>query len=243
MKTKKRKAIEISGIIVIAVILITAIAVILLKYNVEGESNMPYIVKKMVVISTANGINTPTEQMKWNIKINQNTDIYFEIERNESHWSTENIKNVKIQNIKISNNKYTPKPYQPSADSGNMFNYTENNIIQREIIYEVDKNKDTKNKKITTEGGIVAISFCNTNIGEYQGNSEKITYDGTLLKKIGITYEEIKTNIQFDLVLETVNGKKYKAEIKLDLPEEDITEKGIIKNEDTELKNVVFKRV
>lgn len=244
MKTKQRKTMEISAIIIIAVILITAVAVILLKYNVEGESDMPYIVKKMVIISTANGVNTPTEQIKWDIDINQNTDVYFDIERNENHWSTENIKNVKIQNIKISNtNKYTPKAYQPSAETEKTFNYTENNIIQKELTYEVDKEKDIQNKKITTEGGIIAISFCNANIGEYQGNAEKMTYDGTLLKRVGIKYEDIKANIQFDLVLETVSGKKYKAEIKLDIPAEDITEKGIVKIEDNELKNIVFKRV
>lgn len=243
MKDKKRKKLEISGIIIVVVILITIIAITLLKYNVEGEKDMPYVLKKMVVISTANGTNNTTDENKWNININQNTDIYFDIERNTEHKSTDNIKNIKIQNIKITGTeKYTPKAYMPSAETDSMFNYTENNIIEKELIYEVDKDKDTQNKKITTEGGIVAISFCNANIATYQGNEDKITYDGTLLKKVGITMQEIKATIQFDLILETTTGKKYKAEINLEIPSEDITEKGIIINEDTELKNVVFKR-
>lgn len=243
MKTKKRKTIQISGIIIIAVMVVTVISIALLKYQVEGEKDMPYTLKQMVVISTANGTNTVQEANKWNIEIYQNTDIYFDIERNEEHKSSENIKNIKIQNIKIEGNeKNTPKAYMPSADTKQMFNYTEDNIIQNELIYIVDKNKDTKNKKITTEGGIVAISFCIPNIANYQGTDEKISYDGTLLKKAGITLEEIKANIKFDLILETESGKKYKAEINLEVPAEDITETGIAIKEDTQLENVVFKR-
>ncbi len=243
MKTKKRKTIQISGIIIIAVMVVTVIAIALLKYHVEGEKDMPYTLKQMVVISTANGTNTVQEANKWNIEIYQNTDIYFDIERNEEHKSSENIKNIKIQNIQIEGNeKNTPKAYMPSADTEQMFNYTEDNIIQNELIYTVDKNKDTKNKKITTEGGIVAISFCIPNIANYQGTDEKISYDGTLLKKAGITLEEIKANIKFDLILETESGKKYKAEINQEVPAEDITETGIVIKEDTQLENVVFKR-
>lgn len=243
MKTKKRRAIEISGIIIIAVIVITIIAIILLKYNVEGETDMPYTLKQMVVISTANGQNIVSEENKWNIEIYQNTDIYFDIERNQEHKSSENIKNIKIQNIQIKgNSQNAPKAYMPSADTEQMFNYTENNIIQDELTYTVDKDKDTKNKKITTEGGIIAISFCTPNIANYQGNDDKISYDGTLLKKAGITLEEIQANIKFDLILETESGKKYKAEINLDIPQEDITETGIAIKEDTQLENIVFKR-
>ena len=89
---------------------------------------------------------------------------------------------------------------------------------------------------------IIAISFCNPNIATYIGNEDKMTYDGTLLNKVGITLEQIKATIKFDLILETSSGKKYKAEINLQTPEEDITQTGIVINEDTDLKNIVFKR-
>lgn len=243
MKTKKRRKIETSGIIIIAVIIVTIVAIMLLKYNVEGETDMPYVLKKMVIISTANGTNSEADENKWNISINQNTDIYFDIERNTEHKSTENIRNIKIQNIQIIGTEYyTPKAYMPSSETEEMFNYIDNNIIQNELIYDVGKDKDTQNKKITTEGGIVAISFCNPNIATYKGNEDKMTYDGTLLNKVGITLEQIKATIKFDLVLETASGKKYKAEINLQTPADDITKTGIVINEDIELKNIVFKR-
>ena len=235
--------IETSGIVIIAVIILTVVGVILLKYNVEGETDLPYIIKQMVIISTEKRKNefTSDSANRWHIDIYQNTDIFFDIERNELHKSNESIKNITIENIKIDNENV--KPYMPSNEGEENFTYIENSIIQDRIIYEVDKNKDIKNKKITTEGGIIGISFCNTQIGKYVGNEDKLTYDGTLLNKLGLKLEDIKAEVKFDLILETEANKKYKAEINLNIPEEDITEIGISKIIDTELKNIVFKRI
>lgn len=244
MKSKKRKTIEFNiGIFVIA-IAITVIAITLLKYQVEGEKDMPYVLKQMVLISTANGTNTPSEEYKWNIDIYQNTDIYFEIARNTEYKTNENIKNVKIQNINITpNSNFTPNAYIPSTEGTEMFSYTEQNLAGTEIEYTIDKNKDAKTRKLTTEGGILALSFCIPNIGVYQGNDDKISYDGTLLNKIGITKEQISYNVSFSLIIETESDKKYKADINLELPPEDITQTGIIKIENEELTDLVFKRI
>lgn len=244
MKSKKRKTIEFNiGIFVIA-IAITVIAITLLKYQVEGEKDMPYVLKQMVLISTANGTNTSSEEYKWNIDIYQNTDIYFEIARNTEYKTNENIKNVKIQNINITpNSNFTPNAYIPSTEGKEMFSYTEQNLAGTEIEYTIDNNKDAKTRKLTTEGGILALSFCIPNIGVYQGNDDKISYDGTLLNKIGITKEQISYNVSFSLIIETESDKKYKADINLELPPEDITQTGIIKIENEELTDLVFKRI
>lgn len=243
MKSKKRKTVEFNiGIFVVA-IAITVIAITMLKYQVEGEKDMPYVLKQMVLISTANGTNTSTDEYKWNINIYQNTDLYFEIARNTEYKTNENIKNVKIQNIQITpKSDYKPNVYLPTAEGTEMFNYTEENLAGQEIEYIVDKNKDAKTRKITTEGGIIALSFCIPDIGAYQGNDDKISYDGTLLSKIGITKEQISYNISFSLIIETETDKKYKADINLELPPEDITQTGIVKIENEELTDLVFKR-
>lgn len=243
MKSKKRKTVEFNiGIFVVA-IAITVIAITMLKYQVEGEKDMPYVLKQMVLISTANGTNTSTDEYKWNINIYQNTDLYFEIARNTEYKTNENIKNVKIQNIQITpKSDYKPNIYLPTAEGTEMFNYTEENLAGQEIEYIVDKNKDAKTRKITTEGGIIALSFCMPDIGVYQGNDDKISYDGTLLSKIGITKEQISYNISFSLIIETETDKKYKADINLELPPEDITQTGIVKIENEELTDLVFKR-
>lgn len=64
MKTQKRKIIELNLGVIVVVIAITVIAITMLKYNVEGEKDMPYVLKQMVIVSTANGINTPEERIQ-----------------------------------------------------------------------------------------------------------------------------------------------------------------------------------
>mgnify|MGYP003295324783 CR=1 FL=1 len=55
--------------------------------------------------------------------------------------------------------------------------------------------------------GISSNSFLEK-LGEYISNEDnEIVYDGTLLNKVGITLEEIKTNISFDLTIKTSVGR------------------------------------
>lgn len=244
MKTKKRKIIEFNFGIIIIAIAVTVIAITMLKYSVEGEKDMPYVVKQMVTISTANGKNIPTEENKWNIDIYQNNDIYIEIVRNTKYKTNEVLKNIKIESIQVEpTGAYTPKVYIPDIKSTNMFEYIQENEISKEISYTIESSQNIKERKITTEGGILALSICIPELGKYQGNEEKMTYDGTLLKKIGITKQDITTNVKFNLIIETESSKKYKAEIEVTLPEEDITQIGIDKKENTTLENIIFKRI
>lgn len=243
MKTKKQKIVEINLGILVIVMAITVIAIMLLKYSVEGEKDMPYIIKQMVIISSANGENTQTDENKWNINIYQNSDIYLEIARNTEYRTNENLKSVKIEELQITgNNTHTPNIYLPAKEGEKVFEYTEENIAVDKIDYIIDSAKNTKERKLTTEGGILALSVCYPQIGTYKSNEEKITYDGTLLNKIGITNEDIKSTIKFNLVIETETNKKYKAEISLELPQEDITQTGISKTENYNLSNIIFKR-
>ncbi|MBQ9298171.1 MAG: hypothetical protein IJ223_03935 [Clostridia bacterium] len=244
MKTPQRKTIEINLGVLVVVIAITVIAIVLLKYHVEGEKDMPYILKEIDIISTATGENEITEENKWNIKVSQNSDVYIEIERNSEHKSNENIKKVKIQEIQIKSlGKYTPKLYLPSQEGEKIFDYKEENLAKEEIEYNVDNSKNVKKKTITSEGGIIALSFANNNIGTYIGNDDKIVYDGTLLEKLAITNDDIQFDVKFSLIIETESNKKYKAEIILKLPGGDLVKDGIIKIKNTELEEIVFKRI
>ena len=205
---------------------------------------MPYILKEMLIISKANVNNKPTDDYKWNINIYQNTDIYLEIARNTEHKSNEVLKSVKIEDIQItSNEKYTPQAYIPAGEGTEMFNYTDESKITNQIEYTIENTQNIKERKLTTEGGILALSICIPEIGTYQGNDDKITYDGTLLNKIGITKEQINTNLKFNLIIETESNKTYKAEIDLNIPQEDITQTGINKVENIDLTDIVFKRI
>ena len=67
-------------LVIILVILIAGI--IIMKYNVEGETNMPYKLSKITIVSTAEGVENEEAQEKWNLSIFQNNDLYFSIEKN-----------------------------------------------------------------------------------------------------------------------------------------------------------------
>ncbi len=76
--------------------------------------------------------------------------------------------------------------------------------------------------------------------GQY--SSEEIKHDGTLLSKIGLTYEDIKFNISFDITIELVDETKFTGTITLDLPTGNILNTGISNYEKTDFSDVIFKR-
>ena len=51
----KKDFIQKIGIIVIAVLIVVIIALLILKYEVEGEKNMPFRISKIIVVSSAEG--------------------------------------------------------------------------------------------------------------------------------------------------------------------------------------------
>ena len=55
--SKINKLILKSAYITIIVLIIAVIALIILKYNIEGEKNMPFKLSNIIVISTAEGAN------------------------------------------------------------------------------------------------------------------------------------------------------------------------------------------
>ena len=70
---------------------------------------------------------------------------------------------------------------------------------------------------------------------------EEIVHDGKLITKTGVTLEEIKFRVSFDLVIK-IDKINYKAKIDLDLPYGDICEEGKASYEITDMKDIVFKR-
>ncbi len=55
--------------------------------------------------------------------------------------------------------------------------------------------------------------------------------------------EDLKAKVLFDLTILLEGGKEYKANIHLDVPVEDVIEKGTASKEMTNLKKIIFKRV
>lgn len=238
-----KKAFHISMIIVIIVVILFIVGILVLRYYVEGETNLPFELTKITVISNAEGIDEQSEN-KWDFTINQNNDIYLYIEKNENYGKTEVIDNVTLTNFRIEKNSEIgeSKIYKPDSNVENVtFQNIQENEVQ-EIIYTGDLETDIKASKISNQGGLIVLRYANNNIGRYQSNEEEEINHNELLKKIGINEDDLKTKITFDLAINLKSGKTFFSTVSLELPVEGIVENGVTSREITDLDDIIFKR-
>jgi len=231
------------------IIIISIVAIIIIKYQVSGETNMPFNLTKITIISTAEGVQAENieeqESTKWNLSINQSNDVYFFIDKNEEYKKSASLDNVTIENIKVSTApvKGEIKTYMPNSAEGRRFVYDNSLLVNNKLSYTGAKASDEKNLEIGNQGGKALIRFANTNICTYNSNEDtEIIHDGTLIAKTNTKNEEIQFSVNFDFII-TSRNIKYKANITLDFPYENILEKGTTQIEKTDMSNIIFKRI
>ena len=101
--------------IFIIVLVIAFVAFRIIKYQTEGEKNMPFNLSKIIVVSTAQKEDITQENGQnnlWNINIIQTNDVYISIERNKKNTKTKEILSYeKIYNQNksrfVGNNQYS----------------------------------------------------------------------------------------------------------------------------------------
>ena len=238
----KTKSFHICMIMVIIVVILFIVGMLILRYSVEGETNMPFNLSKIAIISTQEGIDDGQTNTRWSFDVHQSNDIYLYIDKNDAYDKTEIIKSVRVDNFQIeAKNQDNVKLYKPDATEENViFQYNDEDMIQS-LEYTGDVESDLKNLKISNQGGIIAFRCSNNNVTKYQSDEEEINHS-ELLKKAGITEEELKINLAFYLTITLESGKQYQAEIKTELPTGNVVEEGNTSTEITDLKDVVFKR-
>jgi hypothetical protein len=248
MDIKKKETIKLCVAISIFIMIVAIVVIMILKYQVNGETNMPFNLSKITIVSTAEGEQNKEdggENYKWNFNINQSNDVYFNIEKNEEYKRSEIIKSVEISNISIKKNpsKGTIKVYMPNSGDGRRYVYDDSFLVKDKLEYNGAKANNEKNLEIGNQGGNILIRFANADVANYTSNDDtEIVHDGTLLKKTGITNEELQFTVNFDFIINT--GKiNYKANISLDLPYGNILENGKTELEKTDMSDIVFKRI
>ncbi len=229
-------------IVILATILFT-LGIIILRYYVEGETNMPFQLSKIAIISTSAGTDKETKDTKWNFDLYQSNDIYLYIDKNNKYEKTEAIKTITLQNFKIEAvEKEKIKIYKPDAQEEKLIFKNKDENITENIEYAGGLESDIKQLKISNQGGIVAFRCSYNNIAEYQTDEEEIKHN-ELLKKAGIKPEDIKVKVSFDLNIKLEGDREYQATIQLDLPTGNVIEEGTTSTELTETKEFIFKRV
>lgn len=221
------------------------VGVISLKYNVEGEGNLPFYISKMSIISNVEGIDIDDETNKWNLSVNQNNDIYLYIKRNENYKDTEIIENVRLDNFNIEQSPKIGEVKLLKADSNVesvIFKNTAENETSK-IEYTGSMDSSIKEMKISNQGGLVVFRYAISNIGNYISNDDEEINHSELLKKLNINNEDLKLKASFDIYITLNSGKTYKSNIELELPINDVVNDGTQSMEYTNLENIVFKRI
>lgn len=246
MENNRKKQIKKSIFILVVFIIAAVVASIIIKYQVEGETNMPFKISKIAVISNAEGKQKENSQNKWDLELAQNNDIYINIAKNKNYSKTEIIDKVILDNFAINEQpqKGTIKIYRPNNIENGVYTNSEEYLVNDKLEYIGSEKSNIKNLEIANQGGIIFLRYVNEGLGEYISNEDtQIKHDGTLLQKIGITNENIKCKVSFDISIILQSEKTYKANIKLEIPIGDITTEGTSSYEKTDFKDIVFKRL
>ena len=201
-------------------------------------------VSKISIISTVGAQDVENEKEEWNLNVNQDNDIYIDIQKNEKYKKTETIKNVIIDNINISKQptKGILKFYKPSKNKDSIFENSQD-YESMQISFEGDKSTNIQDLKISNQGGRIAFRCSNENIGTYKSNKDKEVIYSELLEKLDVNNEDLKAAISFDITIELNSGKSFKGTFNIEVPVEDIVSEEKTAVEITDFCNVVFKRI
>lgn len=243
-KTRRQEIIKACIAIAIIILAIIITGIISMKYNVEGESDMPFTLSKITMVSTAEGVHKEGAEEKWNLSIFQNNDMYFSIEKSEKN-KEEMLEGISIEHIQVTKKPIIGevKTYMPNSLEGRLFSYEQEYMVpENKLTYKGGSKSNSKTLEIGNQGGTAVLRFSNMGIGDYISNEEEeIKHDGTLLTKAKVALEDIKFEVNFDFIIH-VKNKSYISNISLTLPcGSNLLEEGTCSKEITE--GFVFKRV
>lgn len=229
---------------IVFIILLVAVFVSI-RYSVEGENNLPFNLSKISVISSVEGADAEDIINKWNLKVNQNNDVYLYIKKNDNYKDTEIIESIKLDNFVV--DKYSKvgdlKLLKPDSNIENVIfrNSAENEVNSIEFKGSMDSS--IKDMEISNQGGLVIFRYAINNVGTYISNDGEEISHNELLKKLNINNDDLKFKVSFDIYINLNSGKSYKSVISLDFPVDDVVDGGIKSKEYTDLKDIVFKRM
>ncbi len=241
----KKRVIKICLTIVIIISVLFAIAMWLLKYHEEGETNLPFKISKIVVVSSTDATQSDNVQEpsnEWELDVNQNNDIYLYINKSANYGKTELIESVSLKNFKIEKetNVGKTKIYKPTTEENKMFNnITEYEI--NELTYNGDIESNIKESKISNQGGLVIFRCANNKVSKYISNDAQELNYNDLLKITNVSKEDLNVKISFNIEIKILNKKTYQATVTLDLPVDDVITYGTTNVEITDLEDIVFK--
>ena len=226
-------------------LILTAVAVVL-RYNEEGEENMPFEISKILIVSTAIGDETNISITDTEYEVIQNNGIHIDIKKNDNYQKEAIIKSVEISNIKFIKEPQKGKLniYIPNTTENKKFTYSDDFILDADSLeYKGASKNDTTSLEINNQGGMLMFAIGNKELGKYELTQDnEVTLDGTMLKGLGISKEELEFTVNFDIIINT-ESNSFKSNITLELPVGNLIEDGTGSIEITDTDKYVFKRI
>ena len=75
-RSLNKKIFHVIMITVIIFVILCVAGILVLRYHVEGEANMPFKITKISIVESVEGIENQGAAEKWNLNINQNNDCH-----------------------------------------------------------------------------------------------------------------------------------------------------------------------
>ncbi len=269
---KRKKIIKLSSIIGTIAVIIAISLFLVIRYQVEGEKNMPFKPTKIIVISSAvtsertdnetvetaseeNTENTdeaenqnteqqPAESYIWDENVVQTNDVYIYISKNENYKDAASIKNVRIENIQILEKVKVGKiqVYMPNSLDEELYKYINGFAVGTSLTYTGGAIDNKKTLEIGSQGGLICLSFANIDLGRYQSNEDSQIEQGAFILEKMNLTDE---DLKFKVSFDLIidiGNKAYKGTYVLDLPSENLVGNKESHYELNDLNNVVFKR-
>ena len=166
------------------------------------------------------------------------------IKKNEDYKYTETIADIKLENFNIIQSPKVGqlKLLKPDADAENVIFRNSSENETQSIIYQGDIESNIKLMKISNQGGLVIFRYAISELGNYISNDDEQINHNELLKKLSINNDDLKFKVLFDIIINLDSNKSYKANMSLELPVGNVVDDGIQSQENTDFKNVIFKR-
>ena len=242
---EKNKIIKKCAFFAVLAIIILFVILIMLKYQVEGEKELPYKLSKILLVSTVDGKANEDSENLWNIDVTQTNDIFIYID--SDGITKETIKEISLENFNLvkAPQKGSIQILRPTSDLDNLYSNSVQNYLNDKIVYQGAKLDDMKSLEVSNNGGVVGFRLALNELGKFISNDEtvEVIYDGRLLSNLGVSLEEIKLTLNFDIIITTNENISYKGTLSLDMPTDEIIEKGASKIEVTDFSDIVFKRI
>lgn len=243
---EKKEIIKRIVFFVFLVFMIGVVIFIMKKYDVEGEKTLPFNIEKILVISTVDGKKNEDGENLWNINLSQVNDVFIYMNKHENTKKDVTIKDITLENFNVTTNpkKGILKLYRPTGELNSLYTYSQEDYLNKSLTFTGAKIDDLKNLEISNIGGVMGFRAAIENLGDYVSNEDvEISYNGSLLSKAGISLDDIKFNLSFDMIIQTSDKVSFKGTINTKFPAGDIITNGRANTEITDFSNVVFKRV